>query len=97
MMAERSNEDVHARLATQALRRPLSDTERALAEAMEMIFASGEHDVTAVVRLLNDRHVARPSGQAGAWSVEVLESELLTINRSLDEAYAAAPAIASYR
>ena len=92
-----ANEDVHARLATQALRRPLSEPERALAEAMETIFASGEHDFAAVARLLNDRQVARPSGQAGAWSVEVIESELSSINRSLDEAYAGAPAIASYR
>ena len=77
-----------AQLAHQALGRPLSALEAALAEALEEIFASGEHDLGVAVTLLQKKGVKRPSGAAGAWSLEVLATELAQINAALDEAYA---------
>lgn len=90
-------DDVHSRLATQAVRRAFTEQEQTLAAALEQIFATGEHDFQAVARLLNERNVSRPSGNTGEWTAEVLASELKAINESLDAAYAAAPAIAAYR
>lgn len=93
----RSLDDLYARLATQAVRRPLTEEELALAAALEQIFATGEHDFQAVARLLNERNIARPSGVRAHWTAQALASELKAINDSLDAAYAAAPAIAEYR
>jgi len=90
-------DDVHSRLATQGLRRPLTEAERALAEALERIFASGEHDFAAVARRLTEHGVAAPSGERGPWTAALLEAELRLVNQSLDAAYAAAPPIAAYR
>lgn len=77
----------HESLGHQGLARPLDEKEKALAEAMMQIFASGEHDFAAVASLLNERKVSRPSGETGPWSPVVLEQELHRINTSLDEAY----------
>jgi hypothetical protein len=74
----------------QALARPLTAAEEALADALLSIFASGEHDFAGVAERLNTSGVARPSRADGAWSLSVLEAELSAINRSLDDAYAAA-------
>ena len=41
--------------------------------------------------------VRRPSGASEPWTPEALQQELEAINRSLDQAYASAPAIARYR
>ena len=90
-------EDVHSRLATQGLRRPLSEAEQALAAALEQIFASGEHDFAAVARLPNERKIAAPSGNGGPWTPQILETELRDVNQSLDAAYVAAAPIAAYR
>lgn len=76
-----------AQLARQSLGRLLDEREDALARAMEAIFATGQHDFETVARLLEAQHVARPSGQSGAWTIETLEWELTRINTSLDEAY----------
>lgn len=79
--------DLHARLARQSLRRPFTPAETALAAALEQIFASGQHDFSAVARALTDRGVKRPSGETGAWTPESLEQELKRINADLDKAY----------
>ena len=71
----------------QSLRRPLIEAEAKLATALERIFASGRHDFGATAAALQEMNVARPSGAAGPWTVEVLEEELRHINESLDEAY----------
>lgn len=92
-----SLDDLHARLATQAVRRPFTEQEQTLATALEQIFATGEHDFQAVARRLNERNVARLSSNTADWTAELLASELEAINDSLDAAYAAAPAIAGYR
>ncbi len=92
-----ADDDVHSRLATQGLRRPLTEAEQALADALEKIFASGEHDFTALARRLNEHSVAAPSGHNGPWTVALLESELKTINQSLDAAYAEATPLDAYR
>jgi hypothetical protein len=77
-----------AQLAHQALGRPLNALEAALAQTLEEIFTSGQHDLGVVVTLLQQKGVKRPSGAAGAWSLEALASELAQINAALDEAYA---------
>ncbi|MDH7795198.1 MULTISPECIES: recombinase-like helix-turn-helix domain-containing protein [unclassified Beijerinckia] len=88
--------DLHRRLGAQALRRELTDAEQALAAGLEAIYAAGIHDFEKVTAELNARAIARPSGAREPWSVAALQSELAAINASLDEAYAAAPAISPY-
>lgn len=88
-MAVVSDDGLHKLLGRQALGRSLTAIESELARALEAIFASGEHDLEKVVRLLEQKAVKRPSGSAGGWTVEVLGQELARINASLDEAYAA--------
>jgi hypothetical protein len=77
-------------LARQALGRPLTPAEKEFAGALETIFGGGTHDMAAVAQQLEERHVSRPSGERGAWSLTVLQDELSAINRSLDDAYAEA-------
>jgi hypothetical protein len=80
--------DIHARLKHQSLGRPLTAEERALADALEAVFRTGEQDFENVARALERDGVRRPSGAAGPWSAAVLEQELKAINASLDAAYA---------
>jgi hypothetical protein len=75
------------RLAHQSLHRPFSAAERRLADAMEQIFATGEHDFSAVVAALELQRVPRPSGASEPWSVAALEFELKRLNELMDEAY----------
>ncbi len=79
--------DLHARLARQSLRRPLTPDEAGLALALEQIFAGGQHDFAGVAKALADRDVKRPSGETSAWTPESLEQELRRINADLDKAY----------
>ena len=76
----------------QSLRRPLTSAERRLADALEAIFATGEHDFARVVVALQQQGVARPSGSTEPWSISSLETELEGINDSLDTAYSGARA-----
>jgi hypothetical protein len=76
------------RLAEQSLSRNLTGLEKALAQALEEVFATGTHDFAAVALALQAKAVARPSGTAGAWTETSLASELTAINASLDAAYA---------
>jgi hypothetical protein len=85
---ERGVSDLHARLTHQSLGRPLSAEERALADALEAVFRTGEHDFEQVARALERDGVKRPSGAIGPWTAAVLEQELAVINASLDAAYA---------
>ena len=80
--------DLHARLTHQSLGRPLTEAERALAEALERIFVTGQHDFEEVARTLERDGVKRPSGATAPWTAAVLEQELAAINASLDAAYA---------
>jgi recombinase-like protein len=80
--------DLHSRLMHQSLGRPLSAEERALADALEAVFRTGQHDFNEVARALERDGVKRPSGATEPWSVSVLEQELARINASLDAAYA---------
>lgn len=88
-MAVVSDADFRAALGRQALGRSLTADEKDFASALEAIFHSGEHDLSKVAGLLAAKGIKRPSGSAGAWSLEVLKQELARINASLDEAYAA--------
>jgi Recombinase-like helix-turn-helix domain len=81
--------DVHTRLASQALARELSPAEEALATALELSFRTNGHDIEDLVRALREKDVKRPSGATEPWSLAALESELATINASLDAAYLA--------
>jgi hypothetical protein len=80
--------EIHSRLKHQSLGRPLTPEERALADALEAIFRSGEQDFENVARALQRDGIKRPSGAAGPWTAAVLEQELVAINTSLDAAYA---------
>lgn len=75
-------------LAHQCLGRPLTDSERALAQALEAIYGAGTHDFDAVAAALNERGVLRPSGDTSPWTRASLEQELRAVNASLDDAYA---------
>jgi hypothetical protein len=86
--AQRGVSDLHSRLMHQSLGRPLSAEERALADAIEAVFRTGQHDFVEVVRVLERDGVKRPSGEKGPWTAAVLEQELARINASLDAAYA---------
>jgi hypothetical protein len=80
--------DLHSRLMHQSLGRPLRQEERALADALEAVFRTGEHDFENVARALERDGVKRPSGATAPWTAAVLGQELATINASLDAAYA---------
>lgn len=75
-------------LSHQSLGRAITEEERALADSIEAVFSSGEHDLAALAAQLQARGVKRPSGEAGEWNILVLEDELRRINASLEEAYA---------
>jgi hypothetical protein len=75
-------------LKAQSKGRDLTEGERALAEALEAIYRTGEHDFARVAEQLEAAGTPRPSGQPGGWSVETLEEELKAINASHDAAYA---------
>lgn len=74
-------------MKNQSLGRPLSEAERALASALESIYAKGTHGFPEVVDALNALGTGRPSGTPGPWTLEIFEDELKAINRSHDEAY----------
>jgi hypothetical protein len=80
--------DLHSRLMHQSLGRPLTAQERALADALEAVFRTGQHDFEEVARALERDGVKRPSGATGAWTAAVLEQEIAQINASLDAAHA---------
>jgi hypothetical protein len=81
--------DPYTLLQNQSLGRPLSEDERALAQALERAFRAGLHDFNDLVRALEQECVKRPSGSREPWTVQGLEDELKAINSSLDAAYAA--------
>jgi hypothetical protein len=80
--------DLHSRVMHQSLGRPLSADERALADALEAVFRTGQQDFEEAARALERDGVKRPSGAQGPWTAAVMEQELATINASLDAAYA---------
>ena len=80
--------DIHARLQNQSLGRPLTEHERALADALEKVFRTGLQDFEQVARALERDGVKRPSGAREPWTAAALEQELVAINASLDAAYA---------
>ncbi|WP_238366714.1 recombinase-like helix-turn-helix domain-containing protein [Mesobacterium pallidum] len=75
-------------LKNQSRGRPLTEAELAFANALERIYETGLHDFAKVVDKLNERGDARPSGETGAWTLEVFEAELKAINASHDAAHA---------
>jgi recombinase-like protein len=86
-MRREPDEAIYEALANQSLRRPLDGAERALADALDVIFGRGEHDFAAVAGSLQSAGIRRPSGGREPWTAQVLDDELKRINASLDEAY----------
>jgi hypothetical protein len=80
--------DLHSRLMHQSLGRPLTPEERALADALEAAFRTGQQDFEEVARALTRDGIKRPSGATAPWTAAALEQELANINASLDAAYA---------
>ena len=87
-MGREPDEAIYEALANQSLGRPLAPVERALADALDVIFGRGEHDFAAVAGSLQSGGIQRPSGGTEPWTAQVLDDELKRINASLDEAYA---------
>jgi len=87
-MGREPDEAIYQALANQSLRRPLTRVERSLADALDAIFARGEHDFAAVANALQTAGVQRPSGQTGPWTAQVLDEELARVNALLDHVYA---------
>ncbi len=81
------NNDRQEDLSRQSLGRPLESAEIALSEALEDIFGSGQHDMTKVAGELEERRIARPSGNTAPWTLAALEEELAAVNASLDSAH----------
>lgn len=91
-----SDSILYQELGRQGRRRDLTQAEIELSKAIEQAFIAGKHDFSAVAQYLSERGVLRPSGRGEPWSESVLLEELTLINKSLDEAYANAPAISRY-
>ena len=58
--------DLHSRLQHQSLGRPLTDAERALADALEKVFLTGQHDFEEVARALERDGVQTSFGRKRA-------------------------------
>jgi hypothetical protein len=86
-MGREPDEAIYEALANQSLRRPLDESERAFADALDAIFGRGEHDFAVVAGSLQSAGVKRPSGGTEPWTTQVLDDELKRINALLDEAY----------
>ncbi|MGE0627608.1 MAG: recombinase-like helix-turn-helix domain-containing protein [Hyphomicrobiaceae bacterium] len=75
-------------LKHQSLSRPITEDETRFARALEAIYIAGVTDFAEVARRLTAEGVVAPISRATEWTPELLQSELATINASLDEAYA---------
>ncbi|MFC5584260.1 recombinase-like helix-turn-helix domain-containing protein [Nitratireductor kimnyeongensis] len=69
--------------------RELDERENALADALMAIYATGEHDFSAVAQQLAEKGVIAPRSGRTDWSEELLNEELVATNRELDAAYEA--------
>jgi hypothetical protein len=86
-MTTRRTDDL-GKLKYQSLGREISPAERAVADAMLAYFRTGATDFDAMAAEFQSKGLARPSGETGPWTRDVLQSELARINDSLDAAYA---------
>ncbi len=77
-------DELSVALSRQSLGRELTVNEEALATALEAQFRTGGYDLGKLVEALNAGQVARPSGEGGPWTEQVLETELRAINLELD-------------
>ena len=69
--------------------RELDERENALADALMAIYATGEHDFSAVAQQLAEKGVVAPRSGRTDWTEELLNEELVATNRELDAAYEA--------
>lgn len=72
-------------LDVQSRGRPLTESEQALADALEAAFANNIHDLDAVAATLTEAGIEPPAGLT--WSAETLVEHLARINRDLDAAF----------
>lgn len=75
-------------LKYQSRARSLNGAEMALANALEDIYSSGIKDFADVARRLSEQAIVAPASGKTAWDIALLEQELVTLNASLDDAYA---------
>ena len=81
--------DIHSRLRHQSLGRPLTPEERALADALEAVFRTGDADFEEVARALErERRASGLQGPRAPWTAAVWSRSSLKINTSLEPAYA---------
>jgi hypothetical protein len=78
----------HAQLARQCGGRDLTDKEVAFSAALQAIYKDGVEDFAEVAARLTAAAVVAPASGSRQWTRDSLESELQTINQSLDAAYA---------
>lgn len=86
-MTPRSAQHENYPLDIQSRGRELTPDEQAFADALEVIFKDGTHDMNAVAEALAASGVKAPSTGKIEWSQDTLLSELKSINASLDAAF----------
>ncbi|MBN7760596.1 hypothetical protein JYP52_05560 [Nitratireductor aquibiodomus] len=69
--------------------RELDEREVAFADALMTIYATGEHDFSAVARQLTEKGVVAPRSGRSDWTEALLSEELAATNKELDAAYEA--------
>lgn len=87
MMAARSQPG-RRELAHQSPGRAITDAERALAEAVMAIYATGAKGAEALAKGLAERGVTAPVSGRTDWDAALIEAELTALNESYDTAYA---------
>lgn len=87
-LSERARDTSRPALAHQSRARPLTPAERAFADALMEIYATGEHDFEKVAEALKARGLPAPRSGRMDWTVALLEEELVGVNAELDDAYA---------
>lgn len=86
-MVSRSEQSDRFPLDVQSRGRALTETEQAFADALEAIFADNIHDMEAVAEALADRSIEAPVAGGTSWTLDLLQTELSAINKSLDDAF----------
>jgi|TARA_A100001391_G_scaffold86805_1_gene57143 hypothetical protein len=87
-LSQRAKDTTRAELAHQSLGRDLTGSEKALAVALMDIMAAPQHDYAQIAAEMTKRGITAPASGRTDWDTALLEKELSTLNKNLDEAYA---------
>lgn len=87
-LSQRAKDTTRAELAHQSLGRDLTGSEKALAVALMDIMAAPQHDYAQIAAEMTKRGITAPASGRTDWDAALLEKELSTLNKNLDEAYA---------